>query len=238
MLDAGQADKLAGQIAVMREQIAAACCACGRAPESVGLLAVSKGHGSEAVAAAHTAGQRDFGENYCQEMLAKAKAVEGAGIVWHFIGHLQSRKAREMANLVDWVHSITRRKTAEALARHRSAELTPLNVCVQVSLFGEEQKDGIAVDGVGALVEEIEAFERLRLRGLMTILPQGIDDEKACQAYRRLYDCLGELRTQRPALDTLSMGMSGDWRVALAAGSTWLRLGTAVFGARPSANKG
>lgn len=199
------------------------------------LLAVSKTQPAARVAELAAAGQRAFGENYVQEAAAKIAELGPLGLEWHLIGHLQSNKAKEAAELFDWVQTVDRGKLVTALARHRGAERPPLNVLVQVNIDDEASKHGCRPDEVAALANAIAAEQRLRLRGLMAIPTPWPDMEKRREAFaqvRRLYD---SLQQAHPGVDTLSMGMSEDHPVAVAEGATMVRVGTALFGRRPAA---
>lgn len=219
----------------VRDRIRAAAQACGRGPEEVVLLAVSKTWPAEAVRAAAAAGQRVFGENYVQEGCAKAEGLAELGLEWHFIGPLQSNKTRQVAMHFDWVHSIDRLKIAERLSAQRDVHRPPLNVCIQVNVSGEASKSGVAPADAAALAQAVAGLPRLRLRGLMCI-PEPTDDPALLAAR---FGVLGELRARLAgeglALDTLSMGMSHDLEAAIAAGSTMVRVGTAIFGERRQA---
>ena len=210
--------------------------ACGRAEGAVTLLAVSKTQPADAVRAAHAAGQRAFGENYVQEALAKIDALADlrAQIEWHLIGPLQSNKTRAVAEAFDWVHSVDRLKIAQRLAEQRPAGLPPLNLCLQVNVSAESSKSGVDPAELPALARAVAALppDRVRLRGLMSIPEpaQGLDAQRA--PHRRLRELLSALKDEGLALDTLSMGMSADLEAAVAEGSTLLRVGTAIFGAR------
>ncbi len=200
------------------------------------LLAVSKTFGPDSVREAHAAGQMAFGENYVQEALAKIEALAElrAQLQWHFIGPLQSNKTRPVAEAFDWVHSVDRLKIAERLAAQRPAGLPALNVCLQVNVSGEASKGGVAPAELPALAAAVAALApgQLRLRGLMSI-PEPTDDAgQQRAAHRRLRELLEALRQQGLVLDTLSMGMSADLEAAIAEGSTIVRIGTAIFGAR------
>ena len=204
-------------------------------PAGVKLLAVSKTRSAAEVAALAAAGQRAFGENYVQEAAAKIAELGPLGLEWHLIGHLQSNKAKEAADLFDWVQTVDRSKLVSALARHRSAERPPLNVLVQVNIDDEASKHGCRPDEVAALADAIAGEPRLRLRGLMAIPTPWPDMEQRRAAFaqvRRLYD---GLQQAHPDVDTLSMGMSEDHAVAVAEGATMVRVGTALFGRRPAA---
>jgi len=214
------------------QQIAEAAQACGRAPGAVTLLAVSKTQSAATVREAYEAGQRDFGENYVQEALDKIGALPLPGLVWHFIGPLQSNKTRDIASHFDWVHSVDRLKIAVRLNEQRPAGMAPLNVCIQVNISEEDSKSGVAMADVEALCEALQSLPNLRLRGLMAI-PAPCDDPVAQRAvYAPLTALLRQLQARYPGMDTLSIGMSADIAAAIAEGSTLVRVGTAIFGAR------
>jgi len=214
------------------QQIADAAQACGRTPESVTLLAVSKTQSAATVREAFEAGQRDFGENYVQEALEKIAALPLPGLVWHFIGPLQSNKTRDIASHFHWVHSVDRLKIATRLNEQRPAGMAPLNVCIQVNISEEDSKSGVALADVEALCEAIQGLPNLRLRGLMAI-PAPSDDPAAQRAvYAPLAALLRRLQARHAGIDTLSIGMSADFAAAIAEGSTIVRVGTAIFGAR------
>jgi PLP dependent protein len=206
--------------------------AAGRDPRDIVLVAVTKTFGPDAVRAAHAAGQRDFGESYAQEALEKIPRLADLPLVWHFVGPIQSNKTRPIAESFAWVHSVDRLKIAERLSAQRPASLPPLQVCIEVNLSGEATKSGVAADGVHALVTAVSRLPRLALRGLMAI-PEPTGDSalqrKRFEALRELRDALNR---DGYALDTLSMGMSDDFEAAIAAGSTMVRVGTAIFGPR------
>ena len=217
------------------ERITQAVLQAGRPTLSVKLLAVSKTFPADAVAAVAALGQRDFGENYVQEGVDKITALQGvAGLVWHCIGPLQSNKTRLVAEHFDWVHSVDRLKIAQRLSEQRPAHLPPLQVCLQVNIDGGPTKAGVSPSDALALAQAVAALPRLVLRGVM-IIPDpvaGFDAQVALHAQaKRLFD---ELQTALalPHFDTLSMGMSADLEAAVQAGSTMVRVGTAVFGAR------
>jgi pyridoxal phosphate enzyme (YggS family) len=214
------------------QQIAEAARACDRAPEAVTLLAVSKTQSAEIVREAWHAGQRHFGENYVQEALEKIAALPLPGLVWHFIGPLQSNKTRDIAAHFDWVHSVDRLKIATRLSEQRPADMAPLNVCIQVNISAEDSKSGVSLTEVQALCEAVQALPRLRLRGLMAIPAPCSDPLQQRAVYAPLAALLHQLQTRFPGMDTLSIGMSGDFAAAIAEGSTMVRVGTAIFGAR------
>jgi hypothetical protein len=220
----------------VRRRIEAACDAAGRPVESVTLLAVSKTQSAPALREACAAGQHDIGENYVQEARRKQAELEDlrGTLRWHFIGALQRNKTREVAGHFDWVHTIDRLEIAQRLSDQRPADLGPLKVCIQVNVDGEASKSGVAPDAVEPLARMVAALPRLELRGLMSI-PEPTDDPARQHAqHRRLRELLEALRGAGFArLDTLSMGMSADLEAAVAEGSTMVRVGTAIFGARP-----
>lgn len=224
--------EIESRLRAVRARLAAACAAAGRASQSVALLAVSKGAGADAIRAAHLAGQTAFGESYLQEALDKRAQLRDLRLDWHFIGPLQSNKTRAIAEQFDWVHGVDRLKIATRLSEQRPARLPPLNVCVQVNISGEASKSGCAPDDVLALAQAVAALPNLRLRGLMAIPApaQDGDDERA--AFHALRLLLDDLRRHGLEVDTLSAGMSDDLEAAIAEGSTLIRIGTAIFGAR------
>lgn len=229
-------ETIGSRLQAVKGRIASACERAGRAADSVTLLAVSKTFGPEAVQEAHAAGQCAFGENYVQEALAKMAALAGLRprLQWHFIGPLQSNKTRPVAEAFDWVHSVDRLKVAERLAAQRPSLLPPLNLCLQVNVSGEASKAGVEPAALPALARAVAALPsaRVRLRGLMSI-PEPTDDPALQRrAHAALAALAAGLRADGLALDTLSMGMSADLEAAVAEGSTLLRVGTAIFGAR------
>lgn len=220
---------LADTYSALITRIEHAATTAGRDPAEVRLLAVSKTKPAETVRQAYAAGVRDVGENYLQEALDKQQALTDLTLTWHFIGPIQSNKTRAIAEHFDWVHSVDRLKIAQRLSAQRPAHLPALNVCLQVNVSGEDSKSGCRPDELAALAAAVAALPGLRLRGLMAI-PEPTDDravqDAAFARLRTLRDDLGL------ALDTLSMGMSHDLEAAIAQGATWVRIGTALFGAR------
>ena len=209
---------------------------CGRDAESVQLLAVSKTKPIAAIEEAIAAGHCAFGENYVQEGVDKVQYFASkdtpSPLSWHFIGPIQSNKTRPIAEHFDWVHSVDRAKIARRLSEQRPTDMAPLNVLLQVNTSGEDSKSGLAFDEVAALADEVAAMPNLVLRGLMSI-PQKADDYTSqLAAFSSLAEAMEKLKAKHPQLDTLSMGMSGDLDAAVAAGSTIVRIGTAIFGAR------
>jgi len=218
----------------VRTRIVTACTAVGRDPASVRLLAVSKTFDADAVRSAHAAGQRAFGENYVQEGVAKIEALADlrAELEWQCIGPLQSNKTRVVAAHFDWVHSIDRLKIAERLAEQRPAHLPPLSVCLQVNVDGGANKSGVAPEDAVALAQAVAALPRLRLRGLMAIPEPAPDFASQRALFLRAAVVFEEIRANGIEVDTLSLGMSADLEAAVAAGSTMVRVGTAIFGQR------
>lgn len=203
-----------------------------RRPNSVTLLAVSKTKPIEMIENAYQCGLRAFGENYAQELYDKAQQLQLAGLEWHFIGPLQSNKTRLIAESAHWMHSLDRLKIAERLSQQRPDTLPPLQVCLQVNLEQESSKSGLAVEQVGELAAAIQALPQLHLRGLMCIPSQQDSEQGQRAVFARLHKLSQQLQSNGVSLDTLSMGMSGDYQAAIAEGSTMIRVGTALFGAR------
>jgi PLP dependent protein len=220
----------------VRQRIARACHAAGRPAQSVTLLAVSKTFDATQVRLAHAAGQREFGENYVQEALAKIDALADlrGDLRWHLIGPLQSNKTRVVAERFDWVQSVDRLKIAQRLAEQRPAGLAPLQLCLQVNISGEASKSGLLPHEVEAVARAVSALprERVQLRGLMAI-PEPAADAKAQRApHRALHELMTALNNGGLRLETLSMGMSADLEAAVAEGATLVRVGAAIFGTR------
>jgi len=224
---------IAENLKQVRDRIATACQATGRRPQEISLLAVSKTFGPDAVRAAYAAGQRAFGENYVQEALGKIAALADLpDIAWHCIGPLQSNKTRPVAEHCGWVHTIDRLKIAERLAAQRPAGLGPLNVCIQVNVDEGANKSGVTVQEAPALARAVAALPGLRLRGIMSIPEPAADFETARAAHAKARALFDALNADGLALDTLSAGMSADLEAAIAAGSTLVRIGSAIFGKR------
>jgi pyridoxal phosphate enzyme (YggS family) len=213
-------------------RIEAACRASGRPGASVQLLAVSKTFSAASVTQVATLGQRDFGENYIQEGVDKISALAALGLTWHCVGPVQGNKTRLVAEHFDWVHSVDRLKIAQRLSDQRPAHLAPLSVCIQVNIDGGAAKAGVAPDEALALAREVAALPGLRLRGLMTIPEPAPDFAAALTVHRAAKDLFDQLRASGLDLDTLSMGMSADLEAAIHAGSTMVRVGSAIFGGR------
>ncbi|MFT6194731.1 MAG: pyridoxal phosphate enzyme (YggS family) [Cognaticolwellia sp.] len=216
-------------IAAVELQIASACQLAQRTPNEVTLLAVSKTKPIEMLEQAYHAGQRNFGENYVQEAVEKIIALQNKpDIIWHFIGPIQTNKTKLIASHFSWVHSIDRIKVAKRLNEHRSGQDTPLNICLQVNISGELSKAGVLPEALPELLDVIETCDNLCLRGLMAI-----PEKNAAQAsFVKMQNLFIKLQQQYPTIDTLSMGMSADLQLAINAGSTLVRIGSAIFGAR------
>jgi pyridoxal phosphate enzyme (YggS family) len=238
-------DAIGSNLQAVRRRIASAAAACGRSPEDVTLVAVSKTFGAGHIAAAYAHGQRAFGESYVQEALAKlpvasqrcAALASPAGsllrtLEWHFIGPIQSNKTRAIAEHFAWVHSIDRTKIAERLSAARPADQPPLQACIQVNIGGEDTKSGVAAAAALDLARAVAALPRLRLRGLMAIPPVSAGRAEQRRHFASLRQLKERLVEAGIPLDTLSMGMSADLEAAIAEGATVVRVGTAIFGSR------
>jgi pyridoxal phosphate enzyme (YggS family) len=223
---------LAARLQNVRAGVQRAAATAGRSVESVTIVAVSKGHPPAAIAAAAQLGQQHFGENYLQEALPKIVALQNASLTWHYIGRLQANKTRPVAEHFDWVHTVERHQIAQRLSAHRPARLPPLNVCLQVNIGADPRKAGTEPGAALALAQMVAALPRLRLRGLMCMLPERLSVEQQGHHFRTMHELLLQLQSQLPAVDTLSMGMSGDYTSAIVAGATLVRIGTAIFGKR------
>lgn len=220
----------------VRRRIAAAAAECGRDAKEITLLAVSKTKPASALEEAMAAGQRAFGENYVQEGVDKIQHFASHPLApeleWHFIGPLQSNKSRLVAEHFAWCHTVDRLKIATRLNEQRPAALPPLNVLIQVNISDEASKAGIAPAELPALADAVAALPNLRLRGLMAIPAPESDYARQLAVFRKMADALAALQARHPQADTLSMGMTDDMPAAIAAGSTMVRIGTAIFGAR------
>lgn len=232
-------DDVKDQLADIRQRMAAACARAGRPIEAVRLLAVSKNFPPEVLAAAAAQGQTDYAESYVQEAIGKIAATEtlaGRRLCWHFIGPIQSNKTGTIAERFDWVHGVERLKIAERLSAQRRADQPVLNLCVQVNVSGEASKSGCAPPVAAALCAAVAALPKVRLRGLMTIPAAAETAEAARPAFRALRALHTAIRERGlvdgAQFDTLSMGMSGDFEVAIEEGATLVRIGSALFGRR------
>jgi len=206
--------------------------ACGRNPADITLIAISKTRPASDIRHAFEHGQRFFGESYCQEAIDKIEALKDCAIEWHFIGPMQSNKTRLIAHHFDWVHSIDRLKIARRLSEQRPPQLTPLNICLQVNISGEDSKSGLTLDELLPTALSVNALPRLKLRGLMAIPAITKDTRQQLQTFAAVAAAQQQLITHGLELDTLSMGMSDDLEAAITAGATMVRVGTGIFGAR------
>ena len=220
------------RLSAVKEQIHKTAVQFGRSAEDVILLAVSKTKPAEAIAEAYEAGQRDFGENYLQEAIDKIDRLQPLDICWHFIGPIQSNKTRPIAEHFDWVHSIDRLKLARRINDQRPESLPPINVCLQVNISEEASKSGVSPAELDDLARDVAQLPNLHLRGLMSIPAATNDPSQQRASFAKLREAMESLNRQGHALDTLSMGMSGDLNSAIAEGSTMVRIGTAIFGSR------
>lgn len=217
----------------VRNRINKSADACGRSPESITLLAVSKKKSAEIVREAALCGQHHFGENYLQEALDKQLSLNDLDLCWHFIGPIQSNKTRAIAENFDWVHSVDRLKIAQRLNEQRPADKPPLNICLQINIDNEETKSGAKQEEAAELVRELIKLKNICMRGLMVIPRSGVSKKQTQESFKRARELKAKLNeTFGLSLDTLSMGMSSDLDAAIAEGATIVRIGTALFGAR------
>jgi hypothetical protein len=216
----------------VRRAVTEAATAAGRPRDAVRLLAVSKTFPAASVREAFQAGQTAFGENYLQEALDKIEALRELPLEWHFIGPIQSNKTRPIVEHFAWVHGVDRLKIAERLSAQRPESMPPLNICLQVNVSGEDSKSGVAPEDVAQLASEVARLPRLKLRGLMAIPAPSDDVAQQRAPFVQMRELLAALNAQGMRLDTLSMGMSHDFAVAIEEGATIVRVGTAIFGAR------
>ena len=207
--------------------------ACSQFAQTVKLVAVSKAQPASAIREAYQAGQTIFGENYLQEALDKQAQLTDLNIEWHFIGPIQSNKTQPISQHFAWVHSVDRLKIAQRLNETRPADLPPLQICIQVNVSNENTKSGVFPDDLAALAAEIQKLPKLKLRGLMAIPAPTKDINQQIAQFKRVRQCYDALFQKGFALDTLSIGMSDDYPVAIAQGATFVRIGSAIFGARP-----
>ena len=216
-------------LAIIQQQIFQACKQSNRSVDEVALLAVSKTKPITLIEQAYQAGQYEFGESYVQEAIDKINALTHLSkLTWHFIGPIQSNKAKLIATHFSWVHSVDRIKIAARLNQYSSAQDNPLNVCLQVNISGEQSKSGVTIDELPALVDFINKCENLTLRGLMAIPEK--NSKKS--SYIKMFQLFNQLKKEVQTIDTLSMGMSNDLVPAIANGSTMVRVGSAIFGQR------
>jgi PLP dependent protein len=216
----------------VRSEVADAAGAVHRSVESITVIAVSKGHGAPKVRAARASGALHFGESYLQEAIPKMQSLRDLSVTWHFIGRLQANKSRAIAEGFDWVHGIDRLKIAERLSAQRPHYAPPLQVCLQVNIAAEPGKAGIEPAAASELARAVAALPKLKLRGLMCILPADLSPELNRQHFASLRRLMLQINDAGTAVDTLSMGMSADFREAILEGATAIRIGTAIFGPR------
>ena len=223
---------IASQISKVLTRIEGAASQASRRSDEITLIAVSKTKPAEAIEAAAACGLQHFGENYLQEALDKIEALHELDLTWHFIGPIQSNKTRLIAEHFDWVHSVDRLKIAQRLSDQRPAHLGPLNICLQVNISNEDTKSGVSADQAPELAKAITTLPNIRLRGVMAIPKPSDDPAEQAATFEKVVTLFNTLRHTNPELDTLSMGMSQDLEAAIAAGSTMVRIGTDIFGAR------
>jgi len=219
-------------LALIRDLLALAAVEAKREPDTVKLLAVSKKQPISKILDAANAGQRDFGENFVQEGLEKIQQTKGKNLIWHFIGHLQNNKTRVVAENFDWVHTIDKPRSARRLSEQRPASLRPLNICLQVNIDNEDNKFGIPLDQLPELAAACAEMPNLALRGLMCLPIERTRFSQQRIPFAALGELARELQYAGIEMDTLSMGMSGDYRAAIFEGATIVRIGTALFGNR------
>jgi hypothetical protein len=226
-------EPIATNLRALRAEVAAAAAAVHRSVESVTLVGVSKGHAAQRVRAAAALGVTHFGESYLQEALPKIDALTDLSVTWHFIGRVQVNKSAAIAQRFHWVHGVDRLKVAERLSAQRPHYAPTLQVCIQVNIAHESAKAGVEPDAAAELAQAIRVLPRLQLRGLMCILPAGQSADDNRRGFQALRQLLLQLDRRTGGLDTLSMGMSADYREAIEQGATLIRIGTAIFGPRP-----
>jgi len=231
MPDLNASDNLAQQFIAVKSQIESACIQAKKSALDVLLLAVSKKHSADKIQQLYQMGQTQFGENYVQEGVDKVQALADLGIEWHFIGPIQSNKSRLVSEHFHWVHTIGNEKIARRLSDQRPSQMPSLNVLIQINISGQDSKSGITLNQLDALATSISNMENLTLRGLMCI-PAPLDEAALKGEFKQMHQAFLELKNQYPQVDTLSMGMSADLKTAIECGSTMVRIGSAIFGAR------
>ena len=223
---------IANNIASLRNRVRLAAQKSQRSPEDICIVAASKTRSASIIQSAYDSGIQNFGENYLQEALEKIAALGDLGLKWHFIGPIQSNKTRAIAENFDWVHSVDRLKIARRLSEQRPTKLAPLQICLQVNISAESSKSGASPAEMPELVQAVRALPGITLRGLMAIPAPTNDPKQQQQAFAQMRELMTALRADTPTMDTLSMGMSGDLEMAIAQGSTLIRVGTDIFGPR------
>ena len=224
--------RIAHNLALIEERINQAAQECGRNPDEIQLLGVSKKCSAQDIRIAYEAGVRHFGESYLQEALPKISSLSDLDITWHFIGPIQSNKTRQIAEHFSWVHSVDRLKIATRLSEQRPVELRPLNICIQVNISLEDTKSGIIAEAAKEFALQLSKLPGIRLRGLMAIVEKTSDQQRQRGMFSQLRDILDDLNQNGLSLDTLSMGMTDDLEAAVMEGTTFLRIGTGLFGQR------
>ena len=231
-------ERIETNLQALRAEIAAAAAAAHRTDDCITLVAVSKGHAAERVRVVAARGVAHFGESYLQEALPKIDALRDLPVSWHFIGRIQANKSAAIAERFDWVHGVDRLRIAERLSAQRPHYAPPLQVCIQVNIAGDAAKAGVEPAAAFGLARALGTLPRLTLRGLMCILPAGQSESDNRQAFQALAQLQQDINARGAVLDTLSMGMSSDYREAIGQGATLIRIGTAIFGPRPGADLG
>ena len=224
--------KIAENLNKIRNEIRSAEKQFERLQDCVNLLAVSKTRSVDEIMTAYSEGQRHFGENYCQEAVEKIQSISEKGIIWHFIGPIQSNKTSLIAEHFDWVHTIDRVKIARRLNESRSEDKPVLNICIQINISGEESKSGINLESLESFIDELSQFERLKIKGLMALPAPSTDFDEQRAAFSELNKKFALLKESLPEFDTLSIGTTQDMQAAIAEGATIVRIGTALFGPR------
>lgn len=222
---------IASQLELLQQEIAKSREKRANFQDNVRLIAVSKRQPIEKIEEAYQSGHRDFGENFVQEGVEKIQKLGKSDIEWHMLGAIQSRKCKDIATHFSWVQSVDRIKVINKLNQAREG-LPPLNVCIQVNLFGEEQKAGVDAETCFELAETVQQAEHLTLRGIMALPPKQTEYAAQLMQFEKIAELYRQLRDKYSQIDTLSMGMSGDFDAAIAAGSNMVRIGTAIFGQR------
>ena len=203
-----------------------------RAEDSVTLMAVSKKQSTESIREAYQAGQKDFGENYLQESISKIQELHDLEIVWHYIGSIQSNKSKLVAENYDWIHSVAKIATLKKINNYRGSNKEKINICIQVNIDSEETKSGIHISEVEDFIKECSSMSQINIRGLMAIPKFQKDSDLKNVAFSKIKSLFDDLVLKGYKLDTLSIGMSGDYEEAIGSGSTIVRIGTAIFGER------
>ncbi|NVK22329.1 MAG: YggS family pyridoxal phosphate-dependent enzyme [Kangiellaceae bacterium] len=223
---------IAFQLEDLQQEIAKTCAKRQIFKHNVRLIAVSKRHSGEKIRQAYQAGQKAFAENFVQEGIEKIQQLSDLDVEWHMIGAIQSRKCKDIAEHFDWVQSVDRLKVAQKLSQARTPERPPLQLCIQVNLFNEQQKAGLEAKAALQLAEQIQALPNVQLRGIMALPPKQTAPQAQKQQFAEIYALYQQLAARYPNIDTCSMGMSGDYQAAIEQGSSMIRVGTTIFGAR------